>query len=111
MSTPKPRGEIAEVGLTKYQGFFTAGKQSIFDTGSISPLLALTHAVFCRDSIACMQLTASLQSLCTMGKRSDKELKAQKREVFRKVINYLTVGQWQWQWQQPCCVQPRALLA
>mmetsp|Transcript_32785 Transcript_32785/g.83205 ORF Transcript_32785/g.83205 Transcript_32785/m.83205 type:complete len:911 (-) Transcript_32785:492-3224(-) len=38
------------------------------------------------------ELTASLQSLCTMGKRSDKELKAQKREVFRKVINYLTVG-------------------
>lgn len=40
------------------------------------------------------ELTASLQSLCTMGKRSDKELKAQKREVFRKVINYLTVGKW-----------------
>ena len=38
------------------------------------------------------ELTASLQSLCTAGKRSDKELRMQKREVFRKVINYLSVG-------------------
>lgn len=38
------------------------------------------------------ELTTSLQSLCTAGKRSDKELRLQKREVFKKVINYLTVG-------------------
>jgi hypothetical protein len=40
------------------------------------------------------ELTASLQSLCTMGKRSDKELRMQKRDVFKKVINYLSVGEW-----------------
>lgn len=39
------------------------------------------------------ELTASLQSLCTLGKRTDKELKSQKRDVFKKVINYLTVGE------------------
>jgi len=38
------------------------------------------------------ELTASLQSLCTAGKRSDKELRAQKREVFKKVVHYLTIG-------------------
>eukprot|EP00983_Pelagomonas_calceolata_P017890 561346-Pelagomonas_calceolata.AAC.1 len=38
------------------------------------------------------ELTASLQSLCTMGKRSDQELRAQKREVFKKVVHYLTIG-------------------
>ncbi len=38
------------------------------------------------------ELSASLQNLCTAGKRSDKELRMQKRDVFKKVINYMTVG-------------------
>jgi signal transduction histidine kinase len=38
------------------------------------------------------ELTASLQSLCTAGKRSDKELREQKREVFKKAVHYLTIG-------------------
>lgn len=38
------------------------------------------------------ELNAQLQSLCTSGKRSDKELRAAKKEVFKKVINYMTLG-------------------
>jgi hypothetical protein len=42
------------------------------------------------------ELTSQLQSLCTMGKRSDKELRAQKKDVFKKVVNLLTVGAALW---------------
>ena len=38
------------------------------------------------------ELSASLQNLCTAGKRTDKELRAAKKEVFKKVINYMTLG-------------------
>ena len=38
------------------------------------------------------ELSAQLQSLCTKGKRTDKEMVAAKREVFKKVINYMTLG-------------------
>lgn len=38
------------------------------------------------------ELSVSLQNLCTTGKRSDKELKTAKRDVFKKVINYMTLG-------------------
>jgi len=38
------------------------------------------------------ELSAQLQSLCTKGKRTDKEMAAAKREVFKKVINYMTLG-------------------
>jgi hypothetical protein len=38
------------------------------------------------------ELSTTLQSLCTAGKRSDKELRQQKRDVFKKVISYMTVG-------------------
>ncbi|GBF87867.1 beta-adaptin A [Raphidocelis subcapitata] len=38
------------------------------------------------------ELSAQLQGLCTKGKRTDKELVAAKREVFKKVINYMTLG-------------------
>ena len=38
------------------------------------------------------ELSTSLQALCTGGKRSEKELQLAKREVFRKCINYMTLG-------------------
>ncbi|KAJ9512205.1 hypothetical protein QJQ45_012748 [Haematococcus lacustris] len=38
------------------------------------------------------ELTAALQNLCTAGKRSDKELRSQKRDVFKKVISHLSIG-------------------
>ncbi|MEW5316344.1 MAG: hypothetical protein WDW38_007723 [Sanguina aurantia] len=38
------------------------------------------------------ELTASLQSLCTTGKRSDKELRSAKKDVFKKVVSYMTLG-------------------
>ncbi|KAG2423691.1 hypothetical protein HXX76_015081 [Chlamydomonas incerta] len=38
------------------------------------------------------ELSAQLQNLCTAGKRSDKELRAAKKDVFKKVINYMTLG-------------------
>lgn len=38
------------------------------------------------------ELSAQLQGLCTKGKRTDKEMVAAKREVFKKVINYMTLG-------------------
>lgn len=38
------------------------------------------------------ELSVSLQSLCTMGKRSDKELRTAKKEAFKRVINYMTLG-------------------
>lgn len=38
------------------------------------------------------ELSLALQNLCTIGKRSDKELRLSKKEVFKKVINYMTLG-------------------
>jgi vesicle coat complex subunit len=39
------------------------------------------------------ELSLSLQSLCTVGKqRSDKDHRLAKKEVFKKVINYMTMG-------------------
>lgn len=38
------------------------------------------------------ELGAQLQGLCSRGKRTDKELVVAKREVFKKVINYMTLG-------------------
>jgi vesicle coat complex subunit len=38
------------------------------------------------------ELSATLQSLCMTGKRSDKELRSAKKEAFKKVINYMTLG-------------------
>ncbi|KAG2490400.1 hypothetical protein HYH03_011200 [Edaphochlamys debaryana] len=38
------------------------------------------------------ELSAQLQNLCTAGKRSEKELKNAKKDVFKKVINYMTLG-------------------
>jgi vesicle coat complex subunit len=38
------------------------------------------------------ELSVQLQNLCTKGKRTDKEMVAAKREVFKKVINYMTLG-------------------
>lgn len=38
------------------------------------------------------ELGASLQNLCSQGKRSPKELLLAKKEVFKKVINYMTLG-------------------
>jgi vesicle coat complex subunit len=38
------------------------------------------------------ELSTSLQNLCVAGKRSDRELRHAKKEVFKKVINYMTLG-------------------
>lgn len=38
------------------------------------------------------ELSNSLQNLCTTGKRTDKELRQAKKDVFKKVINYMTLG-------------------
>ncbi len=38
------------------------------------------------------ELSAQLQGLCSIGKRSKQELSAAKREAFKKVINYMTLG-------------------
>lgn len=38
------------------------------------------------------ELGVSLQNLCTTGKRTEKELANAKREVFKKVVNYMTLG-------------------
>lgn len=38
------------------------------------------------------ELSAQLQSLCTTGKRSNQELRLAKKESFKKVINYMTLG-------------------
>eukprot|EP00201_Polytomella_parva_P018173 CAMPEP_0175071818 /NCGR_PEP_ID=MMETSP0052_2-20121109/19478_1 /TAXON_ID=51329 ORGANISM="Polytomella parva, Strain SAG 63-3" /NCGR_SAMPLE_ID=MMETSP0052_2 /ASSEMBLY_ACC=CAM_ASM_000194 /LENGTH=323 /DNA_ID=CAMNT_0016339079 /DNA_START=43 /DNA_END=1014 /DNA_ORIENTATION=+ len=37
-------------------------------------------------------LSLALQNLCTGGKRSDKELRSAKKDIFKKVINYMTLG-------------------
>jgi vesicle coat complex subunit len=38
------------------------------------------------------ELQASLQSLLTLGKRTDKELKQGKRDIFRRIISLVSVG-------------------
>ncbi|KXZ42977.1 hypothetical protein GPECTOR_108g172 [Gonium pectorale] len=38
------------------------------------------------------ELSAQLQNLCTAGKRTEKELRNAKKDVFKKVINYMTLG-------------------
>ncbi|GIL46366.1 hypothetical protein Vafri_3358 [Volvox africanus] len=38
------------------------------------------------------ELSAQLQSLCTAGKRTEKELRNAKKDVFKKVVNYMTLG-------------------
>ena len=38
------------------------------------------------------ELSSSLQNLCVTGKRSPAELKSAKRDAFKKVINYMTLG-------------------
>jgi vesicle coat complex subunit len=38
------------------------------------------------------ELGATLQNLCVGGKRSDKELRSAKKDAFKKVINYMTLG-------------------
>ena len=38
------------------------------------------------------ELSAQLQGLCSTGKRSKQELAAAKREAFKKVISYMTLG-------------------
>ncbi|GIL71417.1 hypothetical protein Vretimale_2716 [Volvox reticuliferus] len=38
------------------------------------------------------ELSAQLQNLCTAGKRTEKELRNAKKDVFRKVVNYMTLG-------------------
>lgn len=38
------------------------------------------------------ELGATLQSLCVVGKKTEKEQRPAKRETFKKVINYMTLG-------------------
>jgi hypothetical protein len=38
------------------------------------------------------ELGATLQGLCVGGKRSDKELRSAKKDAFKKVISYMTLG-------------------
>ncbi len=38
------------------------------------------------------ELSSQLQNLCTAGKRTDKELRTAKKDVFKRVINYMTLG-------------------
>eukprot|EP00878_Enallax_costatus_P027330 GHUV01029406.1.p1 GENE.GHUV01029406.1~~GHUV01029406.1.p1 ORF type:complete len:554 (+),score=105.09 GHUV01029406.1:514-2175(+) len=38
------------------------------------------------------ELSAQLQGLCMQGKRSNEELRHAKKEAFKKVINYMTLG-------------------
>ncbi|GLC44199.1 hypothetical protein PLESTB_000752500 [Pleodorina starrii] len=38
------------------------------------------------------ELSAQLQNLCTAGKRTERELRNAKKDVFRKVVNYMTLG-------------------